>query len=162
MAVQSIAVPPDPARDARAAVLVDQVPTWPRHTLKVAWGSFEAGTTFRRATGSRGARYLVNAVARECPDYQQAGNICKHVRAVVLFEQRQQPAPKKRASYADLFAACAVGCGELVERKGEACYRCTSEQVHRADRAARLEHFRQEGARIGASLPPFVLNPLAE
>ena len=138
MAVQSIAVPPDPARDARAAVLVDQVPTWPRHTLKVAWGSFEAGTTFRRATGSRGARYLVNAVARECPDYQQAGNICKHVRAVVLFEQRQQATTVRRASYVDVvdvFAACSAGCGELVERKGEACYRCTSEQVHRADMA---------------------------
>jgi hypothetical protein len=40
MAVQSIAVPADPARDARARALVDQVPTWPRHTLKVAWGSF--------------------------------------------------------------------------------------------------------------------------
>lgn len=162
MAVASIAVPPDPRRDARAAQLADQVGIWPRHTLKVAHGAFPAGTVFRRATGSNGARYLVNAVACECPDYQQAGNICKHVRAVVLFERRQQSTPKRRASYADLFAACAAGCGELVERKGETCYRCTSEQVHRADRAARLEHFRQEGARIGASLPPFVLNPLAE
>ena len=139
MAVQSIAVPPDPARDARALALVDQVPTWPRHTLKVAWGAFEAGTTFRRAYGSNGARYLVNAVACECPDYQQGGYICKHVRAVVLFEQRQQPAPKKRASHADLFAACAAGCGELVERKGETCYRCTSEQVHRAEMARKCE-----------------------
>ena len=70
MAVQSIAVPPDAERDARARVLVDQVGAWPRHTLKVAWGSFEAGTVFRRAYGSKGARYLVNAVACECPDYQ--------------------------------------------------------------------------------------------
>jgi len=137
MAVSSIAVPPDPARDARAAALVDQVPTWPRYTLKVAWGSFSAGTVFRRARGSNGARYLVNAVACECPDYQEAGNVCKHVRAVVAWEARQQPAPapKKRAGYADLFAACAAGCGELVERTGESCYRCTSEQVHRADLA---------------------------
>jgi hypothetical protein len=71
MAVSSIAVPPDPQRDARACALVDQVPTWPRHTLKVAWGSFEAGTVFRRAPASSGPRrYLVNAVACECPDYQ--------------------------------------------------------------------------------------------
>jgi hypothetical protein len=70
MAVSSIAVPPDTARDARARELAPLVGTWPRHTLKVAWGSLEAGTTFRRATGSNGARYLVNAVACECPDYQ--------------------------------------------------------------------------------------------
>ena len=141
MAVSSIAVPPDPARDARARALVDQVPMWPRHTLKVAWGSFEAGTVFRRATGSNGARYLVNAVACECPDYQQAGSICKHVRAVVLFEQRQQraPASKKRAAYADLFAACSAGCGELVERKGETCYRCTSDEAHRLEMARKRE-----------------------
>ena len=68
MAISSIAVPPDPARDARAAALIDRVGTWPRYTLKVAWGAFEAGTVFRRATGSNGARYLVNAVACECPD----------------------------------------------------------------------------------------------
>jgi hypothetical protein len=85
MAVSSIAVPPDPARDARARALVALVPTWPRHTLRVAWGAFEAGTTFRRATGNRGARYLVNAVACECPDYRHNGAICKHVRAVILF-----------------------------------------------------------------------------
>ena len=139
MAVQSIAIPPDPARDARAAALVGQVGTWPKHTLKVAWGAFPAGTVFRRAYGSNDARYLVNAVACECPDYQQAGMICKHVRAVVLFEQRQQPAPKERASYADLFAACSAGCGELVERKGEACYRCASGEAHRLEMARKRE-----------------------
>src|SRR3954454_3978742 len=90
MAAVSIAVPADPKRDARARELVDAVASWPRHTLKVAWGSFEAGTTFRRATGSKGARYLVNAVACECPDYQQNLAICKHVRAVVLFESTRR------------------------------------------------------------------------
>src|SRR4051812_47527135 len=107
MSVSSIAVLPDPGRDARARELVDHVPTWPRHTLKVAWGSFAAGTVFRRAPGSKGGRYLVNAIACECPDYQQSGNICKHVRAVVLWEQQLAaedaeiarvlgPAPKSR------------------------------------------------------------------
>jgi hypothetical protein len=123
MAVSSIAVPPDPARDARASALVDQVATWPRHTLKVAWGSFSAGTTFRRATGSRGARYLVNAVACECPDYQQAGNICKHVRAVVAFEQRRQPAPAFRR-LAELTGGCeARGCPDDRERDERTCSR---------------------------------------
>jgi hypothetical protein len=139
VAVASIAVPPDPARDARAAALVDQVPTWPKHTLKVAWGSFEAGTTFRRAIGSRGERYLVNAVACQCPDYQSAGQICKHVRAVVLFEQRQaQPAPApKRKSYSDLFLACP--CGDVAESKDGLCDRCAAEQTYRLDAATRRE-----------------------
>src|SRR5262245_20488093 len=89
MAVHSIPVPPDPGRYARALELVDQVGTWPKVTLKVPYASFEAGTIFRRAPGSRGTRYLVNAVVCECPDYQQAGNVCKHVRAIVRWEQRQ-------------------------------------------------------------------------
>src|SRR5215216_5015828 len=134
MAVSSIAVPPDPARDARARALIDRVPTWPRHTLKVAHGSFSAGTTFRRATGSTGARYLVNAVACECPDYQQSEQVCKHIRAVVLFEAGQQPAPKPRTALDRLdalFPPCAGGCGDLVERKGERCYPCLSAEVRR-------------------------------
>jgi len=146
MAVQSIAVPPDPRRDARARALVDQVPAWPRHTLKVAWGSFEAGTTFRRATGSRGERYLVNAVACECPDYQQAGNICKHVRAVVLWEQKVAaeaagitrvlgPAPK--ASYADLFPACRDCGDELADGLDGRCSKCASDLEWQQRRDAR-------------------------
>ena len=141
MAVASIAVPPDPKRDARARALVDQVASWPKHTLRVAWGSFEAGTTFRRATGSNGARYLVNAVACQCPDYQQAGHICKHVRAVVLFEQRQQaatvaaPAPK-RASYVDLYPECKTdGCRDLADSHDGLCDRCASDREWQQRRA---------------------------
>jgi hypothetical protein len=141
MAVASIAVPPDPARDRRALSLVDQVGTWPKYTLRKPWGSFEAGTTFRRATGSKGERYLVNAVACECPDYQQFGHICKHVRAVVLFEQGQTatvvaPSPARK-SYADLFPACP--CGDIAESKDRLCDRCAAEQTYRLDLAARRE-----------------------
>jgi hypothetical protein len=131
MAVSSIAVPPDPARDARALSLVDQVGSWPKHTLKVAWGAFEAGTVFRRAVGSNGKRYLVNAVACECPDYQQSANICKHIRALVLFEQQAPtvaPAPTRRASYEELFPACP--CGDIAEAKDGLCDRCASEREY--------------------------------
>src|SRR3712207_8564759 len=41
-------------------------------------GQLRSRQRFRRAYGSSGERYLVNAVACQCPDYQQAGNICKH------------------------------------------------------------------------------------
>jgi hypothetical protein len=137
MAVSSIAVPPDPRRDARARVLAGHVGSWPRFTLKQPWGSFEAGTTFRRAPGSNGARYLVNAVACECPDYQQAGNICKHVRAVILFEQR--PAPTTPLSrYEALFPAC-HGCGDIAEGKDGCCHRCASKKEWQQRRAAQRE-----------------------
>jgi hypothetical protein len=139
MAVASIAVPPDPKRDAKrdakAALLAPFVGSWPKHTLKQAWGSFEAGTTFRRAPGSHGERYLVNAVACQCPDYQQFGHICKHVRAVVLFEQERAatvaaPAPARK-SYADLFPACP--CGDVAEAGG-LCDRCASDREWQARR----------------------------
>src|SRR5688500_14931860 len=136
MAVASIAVPPDSKRDARARALVDSVPTWPKHTLKVAWGSFEAGTAFRRATGSTGARYLVNAVACQCPDYQQTGAICKHVRAVVLWEQRQAQAavPAPGRSYAVLFPSCKAGCGDLADTRDGFCDRCAADREWQARR----------------------------
>jgi hypothetical protein len=138
MAVQTISVPPDAKRDARARELVGQVGVWPLFTLKQPWGSFEAGTTFRRAYGSNGARHLVNAVACQCPDYAEWGHICKHIRAVVLFEAASAaPAPTSR--YDALYPACAAGCGDLVDRTGESCYRCASAEARRLDLAARRE-----------------------
>lgn len=148
MAVSSIAVPPDPRRDARALVLAGQVGAWPLFTLKQPYGAFEAGTVFRRAYGSAGARYLVNAVACQCPDYAQHGNICKHVRAYVLWEASQQPpaasteslpstpstAPKVRPSYADLFPPCR-GCGDLADGRDGYCDTCASEREWAARRA---------------------------
>jgi hypothetical protein len=159
MAVSSIAVPPDEKRDARARDLVPLVGSWPRHTLKVAWGSFEAGTTFRRATGANGARYLVNAVACECPDYQQAGFICKHVRAVVLWEQQQAPAPRiLRQRYEDIFPACP--CGDIAEGKDGLCSRCASERAWRQRRESARQHVAAQIA-AGVSFAD-TLNPLAE
>jgi hypothetical protein len=146
VAVSSIAVPPDPKRDARAHELAPLVGTWPKYTLRQAWGSFEAGTVFRRATASSGARhYLVNAVACECPDYQQGGYICKHVRAVVLWEQRRAAedaeidrvlglAPKRR--YEALFPACKEGCGDLSDMLDGYCSKCGSDREWQARREA--------------------------
>jgi hypothetical protein len=41
-------------------------------------------------------------------------------------------APTRR--YEELFPACEDGCGEVVERAGERCYRCLADETHRADR----------------------------
>ena len=137
MAVSSIAVPPDPKRDERARELVDQVPTWPLWTLRQPYGSFPVGTVFRRTTGSTGARYLVNSVACECPDYQQSHNICKHVRAVVLFEARQQqPAPA--SAYERLFPGCR-DCGDLADGLDGRCSKCASDREWQQRMDARRE-----------------------
>lgn len=139
MAVSSIVVPPDAKRDTRALALVESVPTWPLFTLKQPFGSFEIGAVFRRATGSQGERYLVNAVACECADYRQSHNICKHVRAVVLWEARQTQraptAPRPRVSYADLFPACP--CGDVAETRDGYCDRCASDREWQQRQSAR-------------------------
>jgi hypothetical protein len=133
---------------------------WPRFTLKQPWGSFSAGTTFRRAPGSNGARYLVNAVACQCPDYAERGNICKHVRAFILWEQRQQrPAPSPRSKYEALFPAC-QGCGDIAEGKDGLCYRCASEREWQQRRESARQHVEGQIA-AGISFAD-VLNPLAE
>ena len=118
MAVSEIRIPRDERRDAKARELAPLVGTWPKHTLRQDWGSFPAGTVFRRATGSNGEKYLVNAVACQCPDYQQRDNICKHVRAYVLWETRQQA----YQSYKRVHALCELdGCLEDRARWSDFC-----------------------------------------
>lgn len=113
MAVQSIAVPPDAKRDARARALAPHVATWPVFTLKQPHGSFPVGAQFRQATGSHGERYLVNAVVCECCDYDR-GNVCKHIRAVVLWEAGQQPAPAPASRHTMHRPCLRKACGAIL------------------------------------------------
>lgn len=110
--MRDIIVHPDPKRDARARDLVPQVARWPKHTLKVQWGAFDAGTVFRRVPSctTDDTRYLANAVVCQCPDYQRAGNVCKHIRAIRLDAEQAREAAviKPRARYEDIF----VGAGD--------------------------------------------------
>lgn len=119
MAVSSIAIPTDAARDKKAAELAKTAHTWPVVTLKRAHGSFEAGTRFRQTPNG----YRVNAVACECKDYLVAGNICKHIRTIVLLEQR--PAVREvKSRYAEVFGICdAKGCDEDRARGERYCDR---------------------------------------
>ena len=133
MAVQQITIPPDARRDTRARELAPLVASWPRHTLKVAVGAFPAGTMFRRASGSNGARYLVNAVACQCPDYQQSNRICKHIRAVCLFEADEQSASDALTKYNELFPACR-DCGDLADGRDGYCSKCASDREWQARR----------------------------
>jgi SWIM zinc finger len=78
------------------------------------------------------------SVACACPDYQQGGYICKHVRAVVLFEQRQaQLAPMPKHRYEDLFPACKNACGDLSDTLDGYCSNCASDR----EWEARRDHF---------------------
>lgn len=128
MAVNSIAAPPDEKRDAAAERLAPSVPAWPLYTLKRAVGAFPAGTVFRRAPSCRDpkVRYLVNNVACQCPDYQRAGYVCKHVRAVIRYEEKLRQADDNGAI--DLaFAEVATrlrgnGAGAAILKTYEAIY----------------------------------------
>ena len=137
MAVSSIAVPPDAKRDARARELVAHVATWPLFTLKQPHGSFPVGSQFRQATGSHGERYLANAVVCECCDYDR-GNVCKHIRAVVLWEAGQEPAPAPRSRYEALFEGC-LDCGDLADGLDGRCSKCASDREDQQRMAARRE-----------------------
>jgi hypothetical protein len=129
MAVDRIAIPPDAARDARARELAKTAHTWPVVTLRKPWGRFKVGDRFRQTPNG----YRCNAVACSCPDYAEWGNICKHVRAVVLLEQRG-PIRPVRQRFADLFPSCP--CGEISENRDGLCYQCASEREYQRRRAA--------------------------
>ena len=90
--MQYQSIRPDAKRDADALKLADAAPTWPIFRLKVRHGAFPVGSVFYSVPSRRdpNRRYLANGVACECPDYQQRSAICAHVRAVRLFEQRQE------------------------------------------------------------------------
>jgi SWIM zinc finger len=91
MTVSSIAH--DPKRDAAAALLAETAQAWPVVTLRKPHGAFPVGTRFYAVPSSTpGAAYLANLKVCQCPDYQQRGAICKHVRAVALFEAQQEGA----------------------------------------------------------------------
>ena len=118
MALASIPIPPDPKRDTRARELVPQVKTWHTGTLKQPWGAFEIGTAyFITPNGHR-----CNAVRCSCPDYEEGGYICKHVRAIVMADAQNVAKPAWR--YEDLVPTCqASGCDNDPEPKEPYCWR---------------------------------------
>lgn len=118
MALNRIAIPPDAARDKKARELAKTVYLWPVETLKQDWGAFKRGDSFLVTPNG----WRVNTVACECPDYQQAGNICKHVRAIVMADAQKVAKPAKR--YEDLAPTCrVVACDDDPEPREDFCWR---------------------------------------
>ena len=119
MVVNTIAAPPEPRRDAAARKLLPFVKTWAIVTLRQAYGVFPAGTVLRAApssnldeNGQPKRHYLANNLVCQCPDYELRGHVCKHVRAILLYEESLKAAPKPK-SYRDLFGVCDdKGCDE--------------------------------------------------
>jgi hypothetical protein len=145
--VQYQSIRPDPKRDADAAKLAADGATWPVYTLKRDHGAFEAGTVFYGVPSRSNPkhRWLANGVACRCPDYQQRGAMCAHLRAVRLHEAREQqegsassadPTPATR--YDTLYPPCAAGCGDIVDRAGESCLGCGSERAYQQRIAAKI------------------------
>lgn len=84
----AIRILPDPKRDRKAAELAQSGGSWIRYTLAQPCGAFPIGTPFYGVPSASqpGAVYMANGDACKCPDYQTAGNVCYHVRAVRLYE----------------------------------------------------------------------------
>jgi hypothetical protein len=102
-------------RDACARQLVKSAP-WPIATLNKPHGAFPAGTVFYRVPSSDPSRrYLANDRACECKDYQRAGNVCKHVRAVRMWQAREEEAAGL-ASMAEIDAAFAGVAADATAR----------------------------------------------
>lgn len=126
-------------RPAAIAAVLAQSATWTSARRKSDGKSF-----FYIQGSTAGAVYMTAEDGCTCPAARNSRTgICKHQVAVERFRERQATtaaasAPKARKSYADLMPGC-PDCGDLVERKGERCYHCGSEQVRNLDMARKRE-----------------------
>lgn len=121
MALNRIPIQPDAARDAKARELAKTAHTWNVVTLKQDWGAFKKGDQALQTPNG----YRVNAVWCECPDYATWGNICKHIRCVVLLDrQNVTPALASEAETDLAFAEAATrlrghGAGAAIIKRYE-------------------------------------------
>lgn len=90
--------PADPKRDAAAEALAKTGHTWARVTLREAKGAFPAGSKFFGVPSSKadGSAYYTNLKMCTCPDYQERGAICKHMRAVALYAAELRKAQRQK------------------------------------------------------------------
>ena len=126
-----------PPMRRKAAALVELLGTLSAGTSKLTGQRFYVVPASNRLTAHWTA---VDGSGCTCLGYQRRG-LCTHQIAARTLYERQQPAPQPapRLTIDDLMPACAAGCGDLVDRKGQSCYRCASDEAHRLDVAARRE-----------------------
>jgi len=131
-----------PATRRRADQLLQHAERWARGTRKSDGLAF---VTFTSSSKS-GGLYFASVAGCSCPGYLHRG-VCCHQLAVAedadrrarqvasVIHERTRPTP--RLTYEDLVPACAGGCGDVVERRGERCYRCLSDETRRLELATR-------------------------
>lgn len=124
-----------PSQEASAASHLDRQGEWRFYRVDgVRYVALQSGNS--------GRVYHVRASADGCSClfYERTGRTCSHMLAVersaMLEELVEQPA--RRPSYADLFPKCRT-CSDLVDRAGESCYACASNEARRLDDARRRE-----------------------
>jgi len=59
--------------------------------------------------------------------------------AACVADMARAPEAPEALAYDALYPACAGGCGDLVDRRGESCYRCAGAEARRLDLAARRD-----------------------
>ena len=59
--------------------------------------------------------------------------------AACVADMARAPEAPEALAYDALYPACAGGCGDLVDRRGESCYRCASDEARRLEMAARRD-----------------------
>ena len=101
----------------------------------------------RLESGSSGHVYLLRADARACACawYEKTGEQCSHMLALELaaledeLRETASDVVPSLHSYRDLFPGCVGGCGELVERQAEFCYRCLAQRTYDMDQQSKRE-----------------------
>ena len=59
--------------------------------------------------------------------------------AACVADMAQASEAPEALAYDALYPACAGGCGDLVDRRGESCYRCAGDEARRLDLPRRRE-----------------------
>lgn len=133
MAVQTRAYTPTASQWASAATHLEQRSEW--RTVRI-----DGVRYIVLVSGNSGRVYMVRADGRGCGclHSQRAATPCSHRIAVDLAaledELRESAATSTVVplmTNRELYPGCAAGCGELVERRGERCYPCLSNETRR-------------------------------
>lgn len=130
-----------PSQWASAATHLDQREAW--RTVRIDGVRYVV-----LVSGNSGRVYMVRADARGCGCLwsERAATPCSHRLAVELAALEDElaeaavhpsPALTPRLTADDLWPACAAGCGDLVDRLGETCWTCLSNDTRRLDEARR-------------------------
>mgnify|MGYP001582261380 CR=1 FL=1 len=90
-------------------------------------------------SGHSGSTHWVRDDARGCSClfYAKTFATCSHMISVRMANEADAQQVPSLKSYRDLFPGCAGGCGDLVDGPSQFCDRCSSDQAHQQEMAAK-------------------------